>query len=178
MSSIMIAHDTSANKLTPIEVESGSLKITHADLDKLAAIKTATEATSVAALSIQTATQATSTALAGTISVASAAISVSETQIWSSASVAASSSLESSSVDISAVKSCAIYGNCSSGYGDLEVQLSYDNTNFYTSSNYYNLNSSGDFAIEVESSAKYIRLEKQNTSGSSEILNAYVSIKS
>ncbi len=164
MSSIMIAHDASANKLTPIEVESGSLKITHADLGKLAAIKTAAEATS--------------TALAGTISVTSGAISVSETQIWSNASVAASSALESSSVDISAVKSCSIYGNCSSGYGDLDVQVSYDNTNFYTSSNYYNLNSSGDFAIEVESSAKYIRLKKQNTSGSSETINAYVSIKS
>ncbi len=106
--------------------------------------------------------------------------SVTETQVMSSVSIVSASKADSSSVDLSTHDGAiSIYGNTDNLTSDgFVIECSHDNSTFYGSSDKIYVNDDGDFAVNINAvGAKYIRVSKKNTSGSTETVSAYIAVK-
>ena len=73
----------------------------------------------------------------------------------------------------------SIWGNSDTQNTDIEVQYSSDDATWYNASNHYvsfHGGSNGDFAIDFETTARYIRVSQFNNHGSSRTLNVNISL--
>lgn len=121
---------------------------------------------------------------AGVVQVSSGTVSAQHLQVFGtgggSATVAGASTIKSTSFDINALKQITIFGS-STNTGDLELQVevSHDNSTFYElQSHYISLDyTTGDFGLNLDCSARYVRLSRSNTGGVTESITAYISGK-
>ena len=99
---------------------------------------------------------------------------VSDANIWTAQVIANSSSATSSSIDMTLHKHILIMGNTTNTSDSIALQVSNDNTNFYSSDVFIYPNwQTGDFAYHLrDTPAKYVRLYKINNSGASETITA------
>ena len=119
-----------------------------------------------------------SVSISGNVATVSGATSVSNSSQFSSESIAAGASAQSAGLDISAVGSCLLYGDTDNTSDEIDVEISFDNSNWYNLGlSLYPDPDAGNFAREIESSAKYIRLNKSNTSGVAESITASIMTK-
>ena len=117
--------------------------------------------------------------IAGTVATTGGALSVANTSLFSSEVIGIGSSAQSSSVDISASLHLVIYGDTNNTNDEVGVEISFDNSNWYDlGAMIYPDGSTGNFVKQIETSAKYIRLNKSNDSGVSETITAALMIKS
>lgn len=90
-----------------------------------------------------------------------------------------STTAKSASKDVDAYRSVCIMGNSSVTSGTVEIEVSNDNSVWFELNNHFisvDL-TSGDFGIQMDISAKYIRLSRTNPGGSTETINAIISAK-
>lgn len=117
--------------------------------------------------------------ISGTVATTGGALTVANTSMFSSETIPGSGSAQSSGVDISASLHLIIYGDTNNTSGEIGVEISFDNTNWYDlGANLYPDGATGNFAKEIETSAKYIRLNKSNNTGVTEVITAALMIKS
>ena len=114
------------------------------------------------------------------IATTGAAKSVTQTQVMNAVSIADSSKADSTGVDISTHDGAiSIYGITDNLTGDgFVIEYSHDDSTYYGSSDKIYVNDDGDFAASLTGiGVKYIRISKKNTSGSAEIVTAYLAVK-
>lgn len=110
-----------------------------------------------------------------------AAKTVTSTQVMNAVSITSSSKAQSTGVDIEPHDGpISIFGNTDNLTSDgFVIEYSSDNSTYYGSADKIYVNQDGDFAANVQGSgAKYIRISKRNTSGSTETVTAFISYKS
>ena len=97
-----------------------------------------------------------------------------------SASPGAGVTTNSTAADMNGFVNVAIFGNSNNTTDQINVQISNDNSTFYTAPIYYVSQnySTGDFAINItDPAARYIRISQGNTTGSSKSLTIITSKK-
>jgi hypothetical protein len=121
---------------------------------------------------------------AGVMQVSAGSVSASSSQVFgtggSTATVADSTTSKSSAFDADAFKCITIFGNSTNtSDSEIQVEVSPDNSNWFELNNLYvNLDYlSGDYGVNFECGARYIRLSRSNTSGSSDSIKAWISGK-
>ena len=122
--------------------------------------------------------------VAGVMQVSAGSVAASSSQIFGTAgsteTVADSTTSKSSAFDANAYKCITIFGNSSNtSDSEIQIEVSADNSNWFElNSVYVNLDYlSGDFGVNFECGARYIRLSRTNNSGSSETIKAFISAK-
>ena len=110
---------------------------------------------------------------------APAAASASHSQVYTAQSIVSGTTVKSTAKDIDLLKSICIFGNSSVSSGEVQIEVSHNNSDWYELNNHYLPvdMSSGDFGIQLDCSAKYVRLSRANSSGSTETINAHISAK-
>ncbi len=86
----------------------------------------------------------------------------------------------STAVDLDAVRDAiTIFGNTTNTTDSITIQVSHNNSNWYDlSSEYVNPDFlTGDFGVTINSGARYLRINKENSSGASETITANISYK-
>jgi hypothetical protein len=133
---------------------------------------------------LQTAGNADLNTLAGcvtgtTLTVSSGAISTTNTALASGATVSDGATETSASVDANAAHAIQVFGSLTDTTGNIRIQLSADNSNWFDDSeNSIFVDSLGFFAKNLKMiGARYIRLLYANSSGSSATYSANCSIK-
>ena len=117
--------------------------------------------------------------VSGNVSTVGGALSVANNSLWSSQTIANMATAVTTGLDISLYRNFVIYGDTNQPSGELVIQISFDNTNWYDlGSNLYPDGLSGNFVSQLESDAKYIRLSRENNSGFTETITAGIMIKS
>ena len=120
-----------------------------------------------------------SVSISGNVSTVAGSTSVSNSSQFSAESIADGASAQSAGLDISALGSCLLYGDTDNVSDEVDVEISFDNSNWYNLGlSLYPDPDSGNFAKEIESSAKYIRLNKSNSTGTAETITAAFMTKS
>ena len=120
-----------------------------------------------------------SVSITGSVATTGGALSVANNSMFSSEVISDGSSAQSAGLDISSSLHLVIYGDTNNLSDEVGVEISFDNSVWYDLGlMLYPDGTTGNFAKEVETSAKYIRLNKTNNSGSSETISASVMVKS
>ncbi len=120
-----------------------------------------------------------SVSISGNVNTVGGSLSVSDNSLWSSQSIPDLSSAQTTGLDISLYRSLLIYGDTDSFGGEIKIEISFDNSNWYDlGENLYPDGLTGNFAKQLETDAKYIRLNKENNSGSTETITAGIMVKS
>ena len=121
---------------------------------------------------------------AGVVQVSAGSVSASSSQVFGSAggtaTVADTTTSKSTAFDADSYKCITLFGNSTNlSDSEIQVEVSADNSNWFELNNaYVNLDYlSGDFGINMECAARYIRLSRTNTSGSSDSIKAWISGK-
>lgn len=116
--------------------------------------------------------------ITGNVATVGGALTVANTVHFNSAPVSSGSSIQSTGQDISSAHRLVIYGDTNNVNEEVGVQISFDNTAFYDLGlNLYPDSATGNFVREIETSAKYIRINKANGSGSAETISADIMVK-
>ena len=92
---------------------------------------------------------------------------------WSSTTILDGASANTTGIDIQNDKTLAVYGTSTNTLDAINLQVSVDNTNWFTeSSNYIYPSANGDigYIFPNEIPFRYVRFNKENTSGSSETI--------
>ena len=152
---------------------------------KVSACNTGAVIVAASALPSGAATEASMAIVAGAVNSgvmqvsAHAAVPASHTQVWTAQGIVNSTTVKSTAKDIDSLKSICIFGNSSVSSGEVQIEVSHNNSNWYELNNHYLPvdMSSGDFGIQIDCSAKYVRLSRANSSGSTETINAHISAK-
>ena len=152
---------------------------------KVSACNTGAVVVSGSALPAGAATEASMAIVAGAVNSgvmqvsAHAAVPASHSQVWTAQGIISGSTVKSASKDIDSLKSICIFGNSSVSSGEVQIEVSHNSSNWYELNNHYLPvdMSSGDFGIQIDCSAKYVRLSRANSSGSTETINAHISAK-
>ena len=119
-----------------------------------------------------------SVSVTGNVATVAGATSVSNSSQFSSEVITTATSAQSAGLDISAVGSCLIYGDTDNLSEEVDIEISFDNTNWYkTNLSLYPDPTSGNIVKELISSAKYVRINKHNNSGSSETITLSIMTK-
>ena len=117
--------------------------------------------------------------ISGNVNTVGGSLSVANTAHFSSQSITSGSSAVSTSQDISSAHRLLIYGDTNNLMGEVGVEISFNNSDFYDLGlSLFPDGSSGNIALEIESSAKYIRFNKSNNSGVSETISLAIMVKS
>ena len=117
--------------------------------------------------------------ISGNVNTVGGALSVANNSLWAAETIADGNTEVTTGLDISLYKSLVLYGDTNNLSGEIVVQVSFDNTNYYDLGlNLFPDATSGNFVRQLESDAKYIRISKTNSSGSSESITADIMIKS
>jgi hypothetical protein len=117
--------------------------------------------------------------ISGNVNTVGGALSVANNSLWSSETILNGNTEVTTGLDISLYRSLVIYGDTDNLSGEIMVQVSFDNTNYYDLGlNLFPDATSGNFVRQLESDAKYIRVSKTNNSGVSESISANIMIKS
>ena len=120
-----------------------------------------------------------SVSISGTVATTGGALSVSNNSMFSSEVISPAGSAQSAGLDVSASLNFVIYGDTNNTSDEVGVEISFDNSVWYDAGfMIYPDGTTGNFAKEVLSSAKYIRINKKNDTGTSETISAAVMIKS
>lgn len=116
---------------------------------------------------------------AGVVQVSSGSVSSSATQVYTAAAVGAGLTVKSSSVDVDAYRSVCVFGSTDNTNDPLEIEVSNDNSTWFELNNHFISvdYSSGHFGLNLDISARYIRLSKTNNGASGEIISAIISAK-
>lgn len=116
---------------------------------------------------------------AGVVQVSAGSVASSASTVYSGVSIADGATTKSSSFDVNAYRSVCIFGRTDNTSDSIEIEVSNDNSAWYELNNHYISvdYSTGDFGLNMDISARYIRLSKSNNSGSSETINAIISAK-
>tara|TARA_R110001606_G_scaffold110363_1_gene236352 strand:+ start:2999 stop:3712 length:714 start_codon:yes stop_codon:yes gene_type:complete len=115
----------------------------------------------------------------GVVQVSAGSVASSATQVFNNQAVMASGNSKSSSVDVDAYRSICVFGTTDNTNDSVEIEVSNDNSTWfelnavYVSVDY----STGQFGMNLDISARYVRLSKSNTTGSGEIISAIISAK-
>ena len=118
-------------------------------------------------------------AISGNVNTVGGSLSVANNAVWSSQSILDGNSAQTTGLDISLYRSVLIYGDSNVTSGEIKIEISFDNTNWYDlGSNLYPDGATGNFASQLETDAKYIRLNRDNNSGGTETISAGIMIKS
>ena len=119
-----------------------------------------------------------SVSITGNVSTVGGTLSVANTSHFAAESIADGFSAQSTSQDISSAHRLVLYGDTDNLTDEVGVQISFDNVDFYDMGlNLYPDSSSGNIVREIETSAKYIRVNKLNSSGSSETITLGIMVK-
>lgn len=115
-----------------------------------------------------------------TLTVSSGALSTTNTALESATSVADGATETTSAVDCGAAHTIQVFGSLTDSTGNIKIQLSANNSDFFDDSeNSIFVDSSGFFAKNLNMiGARYVRLSYSNSSGSSATWTANLSIKS
>ena len=105
--------------------------------------------------------------------------SSSASTVYNAVSNAGSATAKSASKDVDAYRSVCIMGTSSVSSGTVEIEVSNDNSVWFELNNHFISvdMTSGDFGINLDMSAKYVRLSRTNPGGSSETITAIISAK-
>lgn len=116
---------------------------------------------------------------AGVVQVSSGSVSSSATQVYTATAVSAGLTVKSSSVDVDAYRSVCVFGSTDNTNDPIEIEISNDNSTWFELNNHYVSvdYSSGHFGLNLDVSARYIRLSKTNNGASGEIISAIISAK-
>ena len=99
--------------------------------------------------------------------------------LWTSQSITTATTEVTTGLDISLYRSFIVYGDTDNLSGEITIEVSFDDTNYYDiGSNLYPDATSGNFVTQLESDAKYVRISKQNDSGSAETISVSIMVKS
>ena len=198
----VVACDTgSVSGTVSVSAVSGTVACSHASLplpsgaaseSTLSSLDTkvvACDTSSLSTSALQSSANGFLSTLAGSITagvqqVSSPALSTTNAQVFgsggSSATVASGATSKSSSVDANGFRTITIFGNSSNLMDDqIHVEVSADNSTFfklegaYISVNY----TTGDFGKSLDIAARYVRLSRTNSSGSSDSIIAHISGK-
>ncbi len=119
-----------------------------------------------------------SVSITGNVSTVGGVLSVANTSHFAAQSIAAGLSAQSSSQDISSAHKLVLYGDTDNLTDEVGVQISFNNSDFYDMGlNLYPDSLSGNIVREIETSAKYIRINKLNASGSAETITLSIMVK-
>ena len=115
----------------------------------------------------------------GVVQVSASSSSASATTVYSGVTIADGATTKSSSVDVNAYKSVCIFGRTDNLTESVDIEVSADNSAWYELNNHFiSVDfTSGDFGLNLDVSARFIRLSKKNSSGSSESITAIISAK-
>ena len=105
--------------------------------------------------------------------------SSSASTVYNAVTNVGSATAKSASKDVDAHRSVCIMGTSNVSSGTVEIEVSNDNSVWFELNNHFisvDL-TSGDFGIQMDISAKYIRLSRTNPGGSSETITAIISAK-
>ena len=197
MNSILLTHDGTNNRIRPLESDTnGKLHISDSVAQgSLASIATnignaisgnemQVDIVSSANLTVSDSTAqgslaAIASSVAGTLTVTDSAISTTNATVFNAVTINDASNASSSSVDVNESTDVCIFGNASSNAGSIVIQVSHDDSSYYSLPETYVYvdSSTGDFGKELKVSARYIRLYKANASGSNEVISAHISYK-
>ena len=120
-----------------------------------------------------------SVSITGSVATTGGTLSVANNALWTSQSIADLATAVTTGLDISLYRSVIIYGDTDNTGGEIMIQISFDNTNWYDiGSNLYPDGMTGNFVSQISSDAKYIRLSRENNSGVTETISAAIMIKS
>ena len=116
---------------------------------------------------------------AGVVQVSSGAVSSSASQVFTNQAIGAGLTVKSSSKDVDAFKSVCVFGSTDNTNDPLEIEVSNDNSTWFELNNHFISvdYSSGHFGLNVDISARYIRLSKKNNGAGGEIISAIISAK-
>ena len=120
-----------------------------------------------------------SVSISGNVNTVGGALSVANNVLWTNESIASGNTENTAGLDISLYKSFIVYGDTDNLSGEIKLEVSFDNTNYYDlGSNLYPDATSGNFVKQVDSDAKYVRISKVNSSGVAESISVSIMIKS
>ncbi len=120
-----------------------------------------------------------SVSISGNVNTVGGSLSVADNSLWSSQSILTGNSAQTTGLDISLYRSLLIYGDSSVAMGEIKIEISFDNSNWYDlGENLYPDGLTGNFAKQLETDAKYIRLNRDNNSGGTETISASIMVKS
>ena len=110
---------------------------------------------------------------------AGAPVSATNTHVFNATSISGGANAQSVAVDADTLKSVCIFGTTNRPSGAIDIQVSHDNLTYFELNNHYLPVDmiTGDFGIQLDFSARYIRLSRANDSGGTEIINAHISGK-
>jgi len=114
------------------------------------------------------------------VTTSASTLSTTNTTVFNAQVIADGNTTASSSVDLDAVRDAiTIFGNTTNTSDSIDLQISHDGATWRELSNVF-LNPdfiSGGFGITIDLGARYLRINKTNSSGSSETITAYISYK-
>jgi len=185
--------DTVETTLTAIETDAAALEVlqtsTNTKLDTLETTLTACE-TDLAALEVlqtstntkldtlETTNNAIQAAVEGTLSVSAPAITATNSALKTAAAVANGATETTSSVDLNAVRRCAVFGSLTDTTGNIVVEVSADDSSFFVNSEQtIFVDSANNFYKTIELDARYVRLKYTNGSGGSKTWTCNLSRK-
>lgn len=117
--------------------------------------------------------------ISGNVNTVGGALTVANNSLWASETIADGNTEVTTGLDISLYRSLVLYGDTDDLSGEIVVQVSFDNTNYYDLGlNLFPDATSGNFVRQLESDAKYIRVSKTNNTGGNETISANIMIKS
>ena len=185
--------DTLETTLTAIETDAAALEVlqtsTNTKLDTLettltaietdaAAIETLITSTNSKLDTLETTNNAIQTAVEGTLSVSAPVISATNSALESSTAVNNAATETTASVDLAAVRRCAVFGSLNDTTGNIVVEVSADDSNFFVNSEQtIFIDSDNNYYKTIEVDARYIRFKYTNGSGSSKIWTCNLSRK-
>jgi len=116
---------------------------------------------------------------AGVVQVSSGQVSSSASQVFTNQAIGSGLTVKSSSKDVDAFKSVCVFGSTDNTNDPLEIEVSNDNSTWFELNNHFISvdYSSGHFGLNVDISARYIRLSKKNNGAGGEIISAIISAK-
>jgi len=118
------------------------------------------------------------TKLGTTLSVSAPAISATSALQKNAVSVSNSSTESTTALDLNTVRRLAVFGNVNDTGGQIKVEVSLDNVNYFENEEVsIYINSSGDFYKTIEVDARYIIFTYTNNSGSNKTLTLNTSYK-
>ena len=120
-----------------------------------------------------------SVSITGNVATTAGTLSVANNVLWTNESITTATTEVTTGLDISLYRSFIVYGDTDNLSGEITIEVSFDDTNYYDlGSNLYPDATSGNFVKQLESDAKYVRISKQNDSGSAETISVSIMVKS
>lgn len=114
----------------------------------------------------------------GALKVTAGVVSTTSATLKDNATVADSAVAPTTKVDVSASVCAAVYGTLNDTAGEIKMQVSNDDTNWYTTTEFISIDSTGNFYKNFNGiGSKYFRLSYTNNSGGSKSWTVKADVK-